>query len=347
MWSERQHMITAALSWLAAVLFAASALSSCSDDGSEPRPASAADGREVYIQAIVGNTPSSRAPYKLTAPSVDAPLDALVWASLTPGSYASAAGLDESTVETTALFLSGMPQLISGVQYPENDEPLYFVAMHPETGWTADNNVAYFTFTGCEDLLYAEETSGRRGHAAPLPKLVFKHLLTWLHVKMRAEDEAAAEAWGELQSLTVKSLTRACVALNPGSGTPFYFDGHEEMFKFRIAGSDDFFPGTDKILPFDGKSEREAYVLCAPITVVSSDGADLSDEKYVIELKTENRTARLTVDTSVGDKEFADGSTMGHKFTLNLCFGLGLNITARTTVDEWVYGGSASTTIDQ
>jgi len=344
MWSEKQHTFTAVLPWLAA-LFAAVALSSC-DNGSEPHPDPAA-GREVYIRAAVGNKSSSRGPFEAGAPSVDTPLDAVVWATPTSHSYTSATGAlnKPAVVETKVLFLSGEPQLIKGIEYPADKSPLYFVAMHPETGWASEgNNVAYHSFSGCEDLLFAKETHGSYGDTNQ-PKLEFKHLLTQLCVKLRAESEEAAEAWGKLKSLTVKSLNRASISISTDEPS-FYFDGSETDFNFFIAGTDAIFPGDDDTLPYDG-TKKEAYVLCAPIMDLTG-GTDTADKKYIIILETENRKIKQSVDmTDIGTEAFAGGSTMGHKFTLDICLKLGYNITTETTVDKWVYGGSASTTVDQ
>ncbi len=344
MWSKRQHILTAGLPCLA-TFFAALAMPSC-DNGSEPNP-DPVGSRDVYIQAAVGNKSLSRSPYEAGAPSVDTPLDAVVWATPTSHSYTSATGdLDKPTVvETKVLFLSGEPQLIKGIQYPDDNKPLFFVAMHPETGWSSETgNVAYRSFTGCEDLLFAKETSGSYG-TETLPRLEFRHLLTQLRVKLRAEDEEAAEAWGRLKSLTVKSLDRASVSI--GTDNPsFHFNGTETDFNFFVAGTDAVFPGDDDTLPVNGT--KEAYVLCAPITVDMTGGTDATDKKYVIILETENRKIKQTVDmTGIGAEAFTGGSTMGHKFTLNICLQLGYNITTETSVDKWVYGGSASTTVDQ
>lgn len=349
MYIKRQHILTAGLPWLT-TLFAALAMPSCGN-GSEPNT-DPVGSRDVYIQAAVGNKSLSRGPYEAGAPSVDTPLDAVVWATPTSHSYTSATGdLDELTVETKVLFLSGKPQLIKGIQYPADKEPLFFVAMHPETGWTSETgNVAYRSFTGCEDLLFAKETSGSYGDTNNLPRLEFRHLLTQLCVKVRAEDEEASEAWGKLESLTVKSHNRASIPIGTDEPSP-YFEGTETDFNFFVTGTDNVFPGDDDTLPFDG-TKKEAYVLCAPITINASegttDGTDTTGQKYIIILKTENRTVKQTVEmTDIGTEAFAGGSTMGHKFTLDICLKLGYNITTETTVDKWVYGGSASTTVDQ
>jgi len=350
MWTERQHIRAAALPLLAAALMLLP--SSCGGDAPEPLPGDG-KGKEVYIRAsVAGSTPSGRGPYEQSAPSVDSPLDALVWASPATGSYAGASGLLSATKESKVLFLSGLPQLINGLLYPEDKKPLFFVAMHPESGWTAKDNIAYFTFTGSEDLLFAKETQGVYAQTEPLPELEFKHLLTLLTVRLKAADEEAAEAWGKLISMRVESLNEASIVLD-GSDDPFYFGGSKIDFDFRDAGSDTVFPGDDDALPVD--KAREAYVLCAPITVTppsgAPDGTDVSDEKYVIVLQTENRTVRLPVEmtdimTGSGTETFAGGSTMGHRFTLNLNLRLGYNITTEASVDKWVYGGSAYTTID-
>jgi len=344
MWSKRQHTLTAKSPWLA-VLFTAMALSSCDNTReSQPDPVAC---RDVYIQAAVGSKPESRAPFEGNVPSVDKPLDAVVWASPTSKSYTSAAGdLGKPTVtESKVLFLSGKPQLIKGIHYPDDKKPLYFVALHPETGWTTGmGNMAYHSITGDEDLLFAKETSGSYG-TKTLPRLEFKHMLTQICVKLRAEDENAVEAWGNLKSLKVKSFSRASVSV--GADDPsFYYDGSETDLDFFITGSGKVFPGDDDTLPVD--VPLESYVLCAPITVNATGGTDAADKNYVIILETENRTIKQTVEmTDIGTETFAGGSTMGHKFTLNICLKLGYNITAETTVDRWEFGGSASTTVVQ
>ncbi len=344
-WNEIYGRIVA----LPLMAVVALAFSSCGDDGSGLRSQT---GREVYIRASIGDTPSGRGPYEPTAPSVDAPLDARVWASETSRSYASGIGLNESTVSTTVRFLSGEPQLIGGLEYPADGKELYFVAMHPKSGWAARTEGAYFTFDGTRDLMFAKETSGHYGEkASPLPKLVFKHMLTWLRVKLRAEDQEAVETWGKLKSMKIKSLNEVGVSLNTAEPS-FYFGGSEVYFDFHDAATDAVFPGDDDTLPVGVTKAKEAYVLCAPITVGTSgsaaEGTGATDNRYVIILETDNRTVKLPVDmTAIGTESFTGGSTMGHQFTLNVCLKLGFTITTEASVDDWVYGGSAFTEVEQ
>lgn len=162
---------------------------------------SAPTAERIYLRATVASRTATRAPYYITAPQREKPLVADVWASTTPYEFKNVAGANgqggsDVALHTTAKFTNGTGQLLYDAVYPKTDgASVYFVGMHP-TGWTtpADGDplagkTATRTFTGCEDVMFAPQIEGKYAenvHEADWPTFEFRHLLTWLKVRIKA-----------------------------------------------------------------------------------------------------------------------------------------------------------------
>lgn len=349
------------------------------------------DDRSIYLSATLEGGAASRAPYSQTVPSVDKPLHSAVWASTTSKKYPdgtlygnSEADNFEVAVHSEATFRSGEKQLLRYAIYPHNQQPVYFVGLHPQSAaWTTvaqENNVAQCTFTGKEDVMYAPEVSGTyvstEDVASRVVTLHYYHLLTWLRLKVIAEDEEVVAAWGKIKRITVKSknsltidLTKAATQSVEGKTvfdeTCVAFGATEADFPFYQKDSDTEYATTERLqtlptIPYGEEATTEnikkyaqdvAYALCAPVIayyqVDDGSGTDtkVKTNEYVITIDTENRTGvQINVDLKTGDGDGAwfEGSTMGKQFTVLLNFKIGNVIavqTGLTGIDDWDHEG--------
>lgn len=323
--------------------------------------------RRIYLSAAVESSAQTRTPYTLTTPTPENPVLADVWASTTPYEYKHVAGADgdgtnEVSLHTKANFQNGSAQLLIDAIYPNNNT-VYFVAIHPQ-GWVGNDAgiSASYTFDGKTDVMFAPQTSGKYGDTN-WPKLTFKHLLTWLRIEIVAESEAISEAWGELQSLTIKSSNNVTIDLQSdyrpelvkfgSDGTsiidmPFYKTGENNVFPdsntpYTIpapppANADEKIDKMDYV-------EEVAYVLCEPVTATASeevDGETKSTTEYTLTVQTTERTVEVPVDLMSAANTSFTGSTMGKQFTLLLNFKMGNTITVAARTTDWETGGIAS-----
>ena len=227
-------------------------------------PEQADEGSRIWLSAAVEMSEATRSPYMPDKasdgdtyhPASDNVLSANVWGSTTeylfkeendPEDYPpypydgnGTNGVDDSKVaiHTTATFRSGDPQLLSAAIYGKDGDaapPVYFVAFHP-TGWTtpgddSEGKVATYTFDGNDDVMFAPQVSGHYAtDFASSPELYFRHLLTWLRIEMKAENETVSNSWGLLKSITIRSNSAVTVDLTSDA----YNAGN---YKFEIEGT--------------------------------------------------------------------------------------------------------------
>ncbi len=111
------------------------------------------------------------------------------------------------------------------LKYPSPSEgsstsaDVYCVGLYPfkadgTEGWaiTADGTTASHNVDGKTDLMFAKEIKGSWN--APFPAQVYDHLQTWLKVLVSASTIDAAQRWGKLTKITVKSNSAVNVSLN-------------------------------------------------------------------------------------------------------------------------------------
>lgn len=300
----------------------------------------------IYIGATVeGQQAETRAPYTLTAPSKTNPLNAAVWMSTTQHSFPNSnlGKGDENAASiayhNTATFTGTDKQLLNDqLFYPSDDKLVYFVGLYPQTGWEAratgslTGGLADYTFDGKTDVMYAPEVSNRYTTAPTYPVLQFKHLLTWLRIKVCAENAATATAWGEVQSIKIKSRNRLTMSFESQIIT---FNGDlVDMPAYTLAD-----------LPFEGQNTElyttpieVAYALVEPVTAVAGD----DHNEYTLIVKTENRSEPIEVPINLTAEDKSDfaGSTAGHQFTITLKFANGDNIMTTVAVSPWENAGS-------
>lgn len=323
--------------------------------------------QRIYLRATVENTILlSRAPFSLLEPNEDNPLEVAVWASTTSKKFEHVDGANGTNgtvaLHTTARFTAGSEQLLDAAVYPKDNaggtKTVYFVGMHPQGGWT-DNatagETASKTFNGSEDVMFAPQEEGVYGgnvDKEKWPTFKFKHLLTWLRVKVKADSEIVSEAWGKLKSLKVKSSNGNTVTIdlskeyssvyNPGAleNCVTFSSGDGVTLDFYKTGTNNAFQNESYPLPYKDKFEEVAYVLCAPVIATEHEELDVvKTNEYTLLVETEHRTVEVPVDLKKGESTCFEGSTMNYQFILNLNFKMGNNIVVTVSVDDWELGG--------
>ncbi len=355
MWNEMKKMFYA-ICGLSILLF------SCREEDADIRADSA---QRIYLCASVENTIlMSRTPFSLLTPDEDNPLEAAVWASTTPNVFKHTDGANGSdgtvALHTTAYFSNGEEQLLNEAVYPnDKNTTVYFVGMHPKDGWsTTDDAMAGQTatkiFNGSEDVMFAPQISGQYGQnltQGSWPTFKFHHLLTWLIVKVKAESDIVSEAWGNLESLKLKSSTGNTVTIDlsknytteaPENCVSFSTDNGAPL-DFYKTGTNAAFINENYPLPYKDKFEEVAYVLCAPVNATDHDKLlepeIVKTNEYTLIVTTGNRTVEVPVDLMENASTNFKGNTMNYKFVLNLNFKMGNNIVVNVSVDEWELGG--------
>ena len=348
----------------------------CGDDGTyEP------DGNHspIYLAVAVDNGNTTRAPYELTEPTTEKPLNVDVWAStdkyVFPNSVEDGSDAYGGVVKlhTTARFLSSAPQLLNSAIYNKDaQQKVYFVSMYPQ-GWEAlyHNTQADYTFNGAQDLMFAPQISGVYAtDYEKTPLLHFHHLLTWLSFELKADTEEAATAWGKIKKIEIKSCNAVSVDLSAASYDEETVDG-TTVFKYKWDG--DGIKFTDEVqLPlyhvnppsvylaadttFEDKyyaqggyeldylaAHEVAYVMCAPVVGSYTNADDELTNEYLLNVVTDKRTVEIGLDLKKAAGEDVDsyyvGSTMGRKFNFLLNFRLGNTITVTAKMNDWEPGG--------
>lgn len=314
--------------------------------------------QRIYLRAAVeNNAVKTRAPFSSTEPDRNAPLDVEVWASTTANKFLHVDGLNGSNGEvalhTTAHFTNGTEQLLNDAVYPkENGAAVYFVGLHPgkenNTEWStiADGTIAIKTFNGSEDVMFAPQIFGVYGGNTTgdkWPTFQFKHLLTWLRVKVKAESEDISDAWGKLKSLKVKGEYGNTVTIDLSKdysqgGCVTFSSGNSVELDFYKTGTDNAYQNEAFTIPYT-EAKEVAYVLCAPVTASDKDGEGNLTSEYTLIVETERRTVEVPVDLMENASSYFTGSTMNCQFTLNLNFKMGDNIIVTASVTDWEVGG--------
>ncbi len=376
-------------------------LFSCGEEEAVP---SIDPAQQIWLRARVENAVTmSRAPFDppapdvskptVTAPDKKHPLKVDVWASTTEWNYAHRDGEDGKngtvSLHTSANFTAGSEQLLNDAVYPKSNggdkKPVYFVALHPQgtwtnpkdpadaTGQTYDIQKATMTFDGSQDVMFAPQVTGQYSQNVgnpdtPWPTFKFKHLLTWLTVCVKAENNEVAESWGKIKSLKVKCAVGNTVTIDlsekkDASSDP-YDDVNNPQARASFSSGDgvelDFYGANDKKIGFEGfyvtiphdRFGNVAYVLCPPVKATALDGTDKTAE-YILIVETEYRTVEVPVDlmkeesSDQGETTYPcfEGSTMNCHFTLNLTFKLDNIIQLASHAEDWSLGGISSGTI--
>lgn len=357
----------------------------CQKDSGTPQVMN--DGSMIYLSAVTEGHVATRVPYEYTMPndSNDGVLHAAIWASSfytdqegytfpnpnppLNGKNGTGENANQVAIHATANFDSGAPQLLDQAVYPQSGTPVFFVGLHPQTGWQSDAEYksASFTFDGSDDVMFAPRIEGKYADTSTsdnivfdVPELKFWHMLTWLKVRMIAEDEQAMSAWGKITDIKVTSNNHVNIDINRTDdyiengkidmtcATFSNSDGFDGLLSLYRPGSNDIFPqaGGYELKYFSSKvttAEEVAYVLCSPVNALAKeivDSEEVESPEYVLHIETERRRVEVPIDLRVNSTSFYEGSTRAKCFTLNLNFKMGNTIVVTANVADWTLGGS-------
>lgn len=315
-------------------LAAIAALASCSKDNENPTPSY--DPNEIRV-GYASLEATTKAPFDGVITAGHS-LTARVIASATQNNYSTPLTTDDHymTFVTNAVDGAGdpVPFKPTSVYFPASGTA-YLCGLYPQTGWTVGETNATIKFDGKTDVMAAQQVTATKGNDAPV--LAFNHLLTKLHISVKAADQGAIGAW---TNITKIELTKAegntpagevSVALTTGLGDFSATTSDAVVTCLKWNGTtyeDNAFTG---LVTLTEELQDVAYVLCEP---VNPDGT----ADYQLQV-TAGDVVR-TVDIDVDD-ELEATSTAGYYIDVELTF-KGTAITAKATVKDWVDGGTAT-----
>lgn len=336
-------------------------LASCSKSELANRPVVENDMVEIMATSKA-LTIETRAPFEGQIAS-DNTLTAVVLGSTSTGDYTETTprycdGEMTFTDDNTTAVSFATPQY-----YPVSDATIYLCALYPTAlaDWKDIATTAKYTFDGKTDVMAAAEVNGKKSTAmaGTVPSFEFKHLLTKLVVKVKAENEAAQNVWGDITGITlVKAMNgdvfdTAEVTLATGAaatGTAFSNPATDGMAFYRIdaaAYTDNAVDDADNKIALTTTAEEVAYSLVAPITAENGvKHFTLSVDTKLGETVTTREVSFDLYKAKVGEEDPAvfSGDTQGKAFEVTLTF-KATEIVAKATVTDWVKGGNSEVEI--
>ena len=333
-------------------------LASCSKSELANRPVVENDMVEIMATSKA-LTIETRAPFEGQI-AEENKLTAVVLGSTTTADYTTRYCDGEMTFtddNTTAVSFA-TPQY-----YPVSDATIYLCALYPTAlaDWKDIATTAKYTFDGKTDVMAAAEVNGKKSTAmaGTVPSFEFKHLLTKLVVKVKAENEAAQNVWGDITGITlVKAMNgdvfdTAEVTLATGAaatGTAFSNAAADGMAFYRIdaaatpAYTDNAVDATDNKIELTTDAVEAAYSLVAPI--IAGNSADHFTLKVSTDLDGTPTVKEVSLKLSTADEipVVFTGDTQGQAFEITLTF-KATEIVATATVTDWVKGGNTEVPI--
>lgn len=332
----------------------------CACQNETPADVPGKDGASIYLAASVETSVESRVPYQsASVPTPDEVLHAAVWASTTPNEYLSLGYNGKNNGSDVAIYASanfndGQPKLLNEAVYPKEGN-VYFVGFHPSTGWsTVDEKgeTAMLTFNGSQDVMFAPRQTGTYDAEDTGKNIIsfrFQHLLTWMKIKIKAENELVAKSWGKVKEMHISSKNKVLIDLTKEDDLEnlvTYSGSADCCLPLYKVGADDVFPGSEGFeLTHTSSHKEEAYVLCQPVIATEANGEPTAE--YTLYIKTERQEVTLPIDLMKNGTEYFKGSTRAKFFTLNLTFMVGNTLMLQAEVGEhdWVLGNSGKPVI--
>lgn len=321
------------------------------------------EGAPIYLSASLENRIESRTAYLSSpVPTPDEVLHAAVWATNSdPRAYIGQDwnGKTDNKVDihATADFNDGQPKLLNAAVYPSSGVKVDFIGLHPNNGWTTENNEgkkAELTFDGSQDAMFAHKVTGHyaENNTENILTLEFKHLLTWLRIKIKVEEgmeEQVAKSWGKVNSISVGSATKVSIDLNEDYSfeNSVHFSEPARLHLHQW-GADAVFPSAEGFdLKTADASKEVAYVLCEPVMASEVDGTGETTAEYTLHIDTERRKdVKLPIDLKMNAEKCFSGSTRAKHFTLILTFMVGNTVMVQAESTDWVYGDSVDKDLD-
>lgn len=287
-------------------------------------------------------TPQTRAPHTGTSANG---LTARVLASKISKEYAGADLVTNGTITFEDASTGSATGYSPAVPYPHAVNPVYLLGLYPtlsSADWTiaADGKSANFTFDGSHDVMATQEISTTRADGVTggtYKSLTFHHLLTKLDLLIKADDQSAIEAWGNVTSITVKSSKTAKVTFSDATAATAPTTGFTENADFPFYQVSDNAAFASVVLTTSA-TDAQYYALVAP--------NETGPATYDLVIKTANYPTdyAITVPLESTPTTPFTGSTQGKQFKITLTF-TATDIKAFATVVDWTTGGTGGGTI--
>lgn len=283
----------------------------CSNQHDEWLDNTTTDNSLIAVCAGIGDpsvtTRTTVIGYQYTTPSSEHPLVASVWFTDDPTQF------ENTGTATTLPRYSNVTFISAGMTFPDSDvlpytseKATYAVGFWPRSGWSAanSNTEATHAIDGLTDLMFAPKITAAAGALfTTSTPLEFRHLLTWLHVRVTASNDVAVTSWGKITSITVASENTLNVTLLD-----------KDNYTITCSGSDVFTVYDNPsgvIIP--SSSTELGSIFCAPT----------ADAKYTITVVTENGTKSIDVNLKdLNGNAIGSGrsATQGKEFVITLTF---------------------------
>lgn len=229
---------------------------------------------------------------------------------------------------------------------------IYLCGLYPHDAWTIDateGKTATCIFTGKEDVMAApQQTTTKADSPNSFKTLDFQHLLTQLRIQFKAQNDEAANAWGEIASLKLLGKNgqpignKVTVNLKDGTSTGFAKDASGDLKFYQMSAKD---KGTDAEYSQTGMTTTaayKAYTLCPSVT---ADGAATAEYQLVI---TAAGGAFETVNLNLKADNSADydQDTAGKAFDIILVF-QATEIKAQAKIAAWTDMGTTEVPVGE
>lgn len=273
--------------------------------------------------------------YPLQTPTLDKPLNADIWLStsscLYPGYYGAVGVSDDGSyidAHRTISYISGaatLPSAYNGeyLRYPANQNTdVYCIGLYPQDTWRTSYVPATgvsATIDGTKDLMFAPEISGCGRDPLVNTRQTFHHLLTWLKVRVRADELSTGDTWGKLREISVTSKNQLTIN-DLKQATPTIGGEDTKMVLFEDATG----------YTLNTTSEEKGSVLVAPVD------ASLSATDYTLHIVCEHHSKDIPINLVGADGNPFTGWTTGKVFVITLRFATLSYIEGTVTLEPWV-----------
>lgn len=220
----------------------------------------------------------------------------------------------EDTKGNISIAADGKVTFSTPQYYPADGSSIKLRGFAPQTTSIVNETVSY-TIDGTQDIMIAPEITADKVDKTN-KKLAFEHLLTQLQIKVKAEDQAAIDAWGTITSITINAVKTLELDLSTGklgakTSSPENGDLSLEGFSTGqaltvVADADAVAAGSIMLLPSD-----TAYKLKITTSKVASKEITISLDKTIASnahvITVTFKAAEITVTATAGT--WATGTT--------------------------------------
>jgi hypothetical protein len=202
------------------------------------------------------------------------------------------------------------------LKYPNNNDPVYCIGLHPASGWNSDDGVKIsHAITGAEDLMFADQITGTWN--SHFPKQQYSHLLTWIKINFCAMTMEAARQWGGVTEITISSKDKLEIDLAKTSDKVTFSENVINIKTFKNA---------EGVLPSLTSTEAGS-VLCSPAT------------QYTVKIKTTNYPDGKVIPIKLTNLDYqpltSSSEAVGKLFIISLYFSPFNVIEGTCTLNYW------------